>query len=282
MAQEDSPLLILTRKLYSAGPPSLAALVARLRDSEEYGEFIRLIREYLPEHEREILREPTPASQMAVFASHFEDRFFPLDWNIKDGMAESYADLTMGIPVIPRGMSYDDYEELPHDGRPGIQLMAYLLEDPYNDRDNRVTLAEACKEHIPGELLLRVPEKGLDTKGLHASFLGTKYQGLLRFSEWMRNDTGNFFLDTTGEDLWNGYSSAPEWNMENVKALTNEWQQADQIDEEVFKLAEWIEEDAAAHFEELLDFLLERMARKDGENADERTHAISMGVSRKP
>ena len=156
--------------------------------------------------------------------------------------------------------------------------MAYLLEDPYDDRDNRVTLAEACKEHLVKEILLRVPEKGFDPKGFHFVLSGTKYQGLLRFSEWVRNDTGNFFLDTVGEDLWNEYYSVPDWNKENVKALTTEWQQADRIDEEVFKLAEWLEEDPSAHFEELLDFLLERMAKENGENDNERTHTLPVGA----
>ncbi len=60
-------LEVLSRKLMSAAPPALPILIAIMRDSEEYGEFIDLIREYLPEYEGEILREAEPSSQMAAF-----------------------------------------------------------------------------------------------------------------------------------------------------------------------------------------------------------------------
>jgi hypothetical protein len=270
--QDSGPLLILAGKLLSAGPPSLSVLIARFQDSESYGDFISLIREFLPEWEREILHEPAPARQMAVFASHFEDRHFPLDSNIMDGWETEYSDLTRHIPVIPRGFSYDDFSELSSSGRAGIELMTYLLENPYRDDDDRVALAEACKEHLPAELLKRVPSGGFPLQGLHRLLNKTKYEALALWGDEITLDTGNFFLDLDSETLYTGYAENIEWSQENVKNLTTEWQKADRIDEEIYNLCEWLEQDPPARFEELLNFLLERTT--NGEEKSRKTAIV--------
>jgi hypothetical protein len=270
--QDPGPLLILTGKLLAAGPPSLSVLIARLQDSEAYGDFISLIREFLPEWEREILHEPAPARQMAVFASHFEDRYFPLDSNIMDGWETEYSDLTRHIPVIPRGFSYDDFSELSSSSRAGIELMTYLLEDPYRDDDDRVALSEACKEHVPVEILQRVPQGGFPLQGLHRLLNKTKYEALALWGDEITLDTGNFFLDLDSETLSTGYAENIEWTKEDVKNLTTEWQRADRIDEGIYNLCEWLEEDSPARFKELLDFLLERTT--NGEEKSRKTAIV--------
>ena len=261
MPERDGPLLALTRRLHSLGPPSLSILIARLSEMEEYEDFITLVREFLPEREEEIVHQLTPASQVAAFASYFEDRYFPIDDNLKLGEVESYYELTRGIPVIARGISWDDYHYIASDWRPGIQLMTYLLENPYEEGDARVALAEACEEHVPVDLLQRVPEGGLPLGEVHRLLDNTPYKALALWGDIVCLDTGNFFLDTDYEMLWSG-GELPEWDRETVENLTQQWLQADRIEEEVSDLINGLEEDPATGFEEILNFILER--REDG------------------
>ena len=258
MPERDGPLLSLARRMLSLGPPALSVLIARLGEMEEYEDFITLVKEFLPEREQEILHQLTPASQMAAFASYFEDRYFPIDENIKLGEAESYGDLTRGIPVIARGISYDDYHEIAmEDWRPGVQLMTYLIESAYEEGDARIALAEACEEHVPVDLLRQVPEGGLSPDEIRRLLNGTPYKALAMWGDMLWSNTGNFFLDTDYEMLWSG-GYLPQWGRETVGELTKQWQQADLIDEEVSNLVEWLEGDPTTRFGEILNFILER------------------------
>jgi len=246
-------LSILAGKLRSLGIPSLSALIARLEGAEEYDDFVALVREFLPEREQEILYESTPAQQVAAFASYFEDRYFPLDDSFKLGDVESYGDLTRCIPIIPLGLSYDDYQFMASDSRAGLQLMTYLVESPFGDE--RAALAEACEEHLPRNLIERVPEEGISPGELRC-LVDTKYKGLALWADIVWHDTGNVFLDVDLEDLWS--QGPPPWDREIVENLTRQWQQADRIHQQLFELVEWLEGDPPARFEELLNFILER------------------------
>jgi hypothetical protein len=251
----DGPLSILGRKLRSRGPPSLSTLVARLAEVEDYAFFVAIVRDLLPEREDEIIRELTPGAQIAAFASHFEDRYFPLEETFKIGDAETYSDLTRGIPIILSGISYDDYHEIASDWRPGFQLMAYIVADPYMD-ETRVALAEACAQHVPADILQQVPEEGLSTEECHRILDQTPHKALAQFADILWTETENFFLDACYEDLWNW--GIPDWDRETVDNLTQKWQQAEMIYKEVTNLATWLEEDPPGHFEELLNLILER------------------------
>ncbi len=254
MPERDGALLVLARRLSLGRPPSLSVLIARLEGVEEYGDFLALVREFLPEREQEILDRPTPLDQIAAFASHFEDRYFPLDTGFRLGNIEGYGDLTTGIPVIPLGISWDDYDDV-SGLRPGIQLMTYLLASPYAGEDNRGNLAEACEEHVPVGLLQRVPDGGLSLAEAHRLLDGTRYRGLVLFGDVLSADTGNFFLDSCGEDLWN--NGLPDWSRETIEELTRQWQRAQAIEDEIYNnLVDWLEESPAARFEELLNFIL--------------------------
>lgn len=257
MPERDGPLLVLAQRMLSLGPSSLSVLIAHLGEVEEYEDFINLVREFLPEREEEILHQLTPASQIAAFASYFEDRYFPIDDNLKLGEAESYYELTRGIPLIARGFSWDDYYSIASDWRPGLQLMTYLLEDPYEEEGARIALAEACEENVPVELLQRAPEGCLSPGEAHRILDNTPYKALALWSDMVSASTGNFFLDTDYEMLWSG-GDLPEWNREAVEDLTRQWQQADRIEQEVTNLVEWLEENPTTRFGEILNFILER------------------------
>jgi hypothetical protein len=250
----DGTLSVLGQKLRSLGIPWLSVLISRLEEAGEYEDFVALVREFLPEREREILCESTPHMQIATFASYFEDSYFPLDDRFKMGDFESYGDLTRFIPVIPLGLSYDDYEMIASDWRGGFQLMTYLIENPFSE--GRAALAEACEEYVPGRSLERVPEEGFSPAELSRLLDGSQFKALVDWAWVMWHDTGNFFLDADYEELWN--TPPPEWGKETVGNLTTQWHQAETTQQGIQELAERLEEDPPARFEELLSFILQR------------------------
>lgn len=256
----QGPLEALEKRLDKYRIPSLAILLARFNSLEEFEEFLRIVRELLPERERDILANPEPRQQISAFVSYFADRYFPLEEGLQFDNEGDYALLTRFIPVIPRGLGAEEYhQELPSDNiKPGLQLMAYLVECPYAvEEDVRIPLAEACEEHVPRELLQRVPRDGYSLEELRRRLDGTEYSPAGLWAAIIWHETGNIFLDIDFESegyLW----EAPEWSKEVADDLTLQWQQADRIDEEVINFANWLEEDPPARFEEIIDFIERR------------------------
>jgi len=259
MPERSSSLRHLAVELISRGVPSLSVLGAQLAGAEGYIDFRHLIEEFLPERGQDILREPSPGAQVAAFASYFEDRYFPLEDIFRTGDIEGYEDLTMRIPVVVMGMSWDDYDEIASDYKAGAQLITYLLENPYDEAGEiNVSLAEACAEHVPRALLERVPEKRLSQEEAHRLLDGTLYEGVALWADRIGNASGNFFPDTDYEYLYAGY--APEWDMGTVQALTRDWHQAQELEDRLGRFIDWLEEDMPGRFEEILKFIVEKRA----------------------
>ncbi len=218
-----------------------------------------MVKTYLPEREQEILHEPTPVSQIACFASYFEDRYFPLDEAINCGGLGNgelgYEELTYRIPVVVMGFSYDDYHEV-HDWRPGALLMTYLIESPWEGDDVDVSMAEACAEHVPVALVERAGKCWLHLEEAHRLLKDTKYEPLALWADRLHYNTGNCFLDTDYETLWN--STPPEWDPETVEELTRQWRQAELHENKTGEFMNWLEEDLPGRFEELVSFIEER------------------------
>jgi hypothetical protein len=257
MSDNAGPLLTLIARFRSLGLPSLSALIGKFGDVKEYEAFVELIREYLPEYEVEILREPPQAGQVAKFCSLFEDRYFPLAYQYRGDFIDEeigYYDLLMEIPVVVRGATWEDYDEISNSARPGIQLITYLLENPHDEDNPRISLAEACEEHVSRQLIDRVPETGIGMTRTHELFDGTRYEPIAKWCDWINQATGNFFLDTDIEVLNYNYPY-PEWDKDDVERFTRQWQEAELIDEEISNFAEWLEQDPPAHFQEILDFI---------------------------
>ena len=254
-AEADSPLLTLAQRLRSLGwPPSLTVLLSRMEDGQTYEEFVALVREYLPEREREILGRSGPADQITAFADRFEDSYFPLHPALRD-MVDDYAEITSGIPMVVMGLSWEDYHFMPDGyGGPGRLLLTYLLEDPYGEDDGaRIAIGEACAAHVPIDLLRRVPPGGLASDEAHRLLDDTPYRALAQWADILHYDTGNLILDTTNEELWEyGF---PPWEREEVEAAARQWRQAEEIQQEINRLVEWLEENPPARFREILDFL---------------------------
>ncbi|TRZ50572.1 MAG: hypothetical protein D4S01_06470 [Dehalococcoidia bacterium] len=257
MSEESGSLIALANKLLSRGVPSLSVLIAEIASVEEYADFHRLIETFLPEREQEILHQSTPAAQIERFASFFEDRYFPLDDYLQSGEA-SYEEFVYHIPVIVMGISWDDYHEISSDWQPSSQLMTFLVENPHEE-EPYASLAEACGEHVPQELLERVPPNILSPGEAHRLLDGTRYEALALWADRLHATTNNFFLDNDYDFLYN--SIPPEWDMETVQILTRDWHQADEAENRLSDFAKWFEEDLRGHLEELLNFIEEKRAK---------------------
>jgi hypothetical protein len=255
MPENDGPVSAVASKLLSRGIPSLSVLIAQISGAEDYAEFRRIVSDFLPERELDIFHHNTPFEQIASFASYFEDRYVPLDPSFRMGDIEGYEEITHHLPVTVQGISYDDYHEIASDYRTGCQLMTYLVESPY-EGDGDVALAEACEEHVPHTLLERIAGHRLSPNEAHQFFNGTKYEGLAIWADYICANTGNFFLDTDYEYLWN--SIPPDWDRETVESLTTAWQQGERLYRTMMEFAEWLEVDPPGRFQEVIDFIQEK------------------------
>lgn len=266
MPDRSSSLFQLAGELKSRGVPSISVLTAQIAGVEEFLDFRKLIVEFLPDFEQEILNETTPGAQIAIFCSHFEDLYFPLEEYFKDGAAEDYGDLTRRIPLVVYGVGWEEYEEIASQAREGIQLMTYLLENPHEEYGGtNVSLAEACLEHVPRDLLERVPEGGLSDQEARALLNGTPYEGLALWADRIMGGGDNFFINTDWEMFAQGVG--PEWSIEEVEACTRDWHEFTEITDRMFRFVDWLEADLAGRFEELLNFILEK---KSDEQTPER------------
>ena len=261
MPKKVSPLVDLAYRLLECRIPSLSALKAQLSEAEDFADFVTIVRTYLPEREKEILHESTPPEQVAKFASYFEDRYFPLQEYFSSGDVESYGDITRQIPVVIMGFSYEDYHE--RNWRAGAQLATYLIESPWEDEEENVSMAEACTEHVPKELVERMGKIRLSLDDAREFLKGTEYDALFMWAEQIWQDTGNLFLDTDAETL--GYSNLPYWDTPGeVEALAEEWKKAELHDRKTSDFMVWLEEDLICRVESLVIFI-ERGKGIDGQ-----------------
>lgn len=246
----------LRAKLRRGLPPSLSSLVQFFSSTEEYLEWVRIVRELLPEREVEILSEASPPEQIAKFISYFQTRYFPLEdsfaWDTED---LTYWDFLRCIPVQLSGIDYDAYHEMDN-WRPGMQLMTYLYRNPWNDDDDgaRVALAELCVASVSQELLQSVEEGGMPFEFVEQRLKGTRFNAVFRWGEYLCSNTGNFFLDTDYEYLYAGYGSI-DWEKDTIDELTREWLQHEQFWNEFVDISVWLEEDPENHFKELIQFI---------------------------
>ena len=255
MPEADGPLATLGRKLASRGLPSLSVLIAQIAGIEGYAEFREIVAHFLRDREVEIFHHNTPEGQIASFASYFEDRYFPLNGNLREGFVEGYDEVTGFIPVVCMGMSFDDYHEIASDWRPSLQLMTYLVTNPWEDGED-VVLAEACGDSVPKSLVQRISKIRLSPEDAHRLLNGTRYEALAQWADRLHHNTNNFFLDTDYEELWSGMP--PDWCDEEVTTLTTQWQQAEVLERSQIEFTNWLEEDIPGRIKEVVKFIEEK------------------------
>ncbi len=252
-------LEVLREALLNARPPSISILLSIFQNVETYNDFVKLVREYLPEREREILEKTTPHEQMACFASHFEDRYLPLHPSFRDGECEDdYYELLREIPIIVMGFSWEDYHELDN-YRLGDQLMSYLLGSPWEEYSDQTGERVALADGFPLEYqreAQRVPTGGISLDAAKRIFKGKKWAGLRNWAEYMHQTTDNWFLDTDEETRYSG--TLNEWDKETVEAMSQEWLKANAFHDKMMEFAAWLEDEkeGPARFKQTVDFIL--------------------------
>ena len=281
-----TPLGVLRERLRNTRPPSISILISFFNNAETYNDFVKLVREYLPEREKEILEQPTPHEQMALFASHFEDRYLPLHPAFRDGeMEDDYYELLRDIPVISMGFSWENYHEL-NDARVGLQLMSYLFEPPWgSDSDEageRIALVDGFSPEYQREAQ-RVPAGGITLDTAKRIFKGKKWAGLRNWAEYINQATDNWFLDTDEEERSN--CQIMEWDKETVEAMSKEWLSANAFYDKMMEFATWLEDkkEGLARFKQTVDFILAHLKEGDLKEPGEVTPiACSRGLLRTP
>ena len=255
------PLSILARKLLG-GPPSLAYYIELLEQGENYMGFLGLVREYLPEHEVNIMAEDLN-DRAQKFMHFFSNEFFPLCEDMVDEF--TIGDLLYRIPTQPMGFSYESWHQFT-DFREGYILALSLLEAPWDGTDEeeeegtmpgvRVPILDAVSNLVGKGLATLIPGNGWSEEDLRRMTDGTEFEGLGDFAAWVKGTTGLYHLDVQGESIETGQSM--EWSREQVDDLTYDWRMSSEILDNIHRLALLLEQESERTFRKLLGLLLDK------------------------
>lgn len=248
MVSSLGQLQVLARKL-QVGPPSIGTLIDVLKNSEAMQDFVRLVRDHLPEHEVEIMgldRE----DRGRRFVDLFERRYFPLQDHLYD-YEEAFYELLNAIPIPVMGMSWDDMHDIESWG-PGHQLLLALARHPYEDEGGvRVIIMEQGAKLVGEQSMKLVPKGGWSRDDLHRRLDGTEFEPVALFADWLWQDTGVFVLDVDYENYYNDL----EWSTENVAWLTEQWPRATRIMDRIRDFTVWLEDDPRGRFRQVVSVL---------------------------
>ncbi len=252
---KSEPLATLVARMRRPAPPALDLLIHTFVPLEGTAEFMRLIRLFLPDLEKEILGHADFLDRMISFAESFSDRYFPI-WG--DGYLDTgddYTILTDRINPAWDSYRYDDYEQIPSDGESSEVVIAYIMENPFSDSD-RPAFAEAASHYLPKQLLERIPENGFEKAGLSDTLKGTPFAPVAWWMDYIRHDTGNLFADC-GSVEEDGVDYEVVWNRPTVDKLTERWQEFETKKGEWETFKEWFAKDLHKNAAALIK-LLER------------------------
>ncbi len=195
------PLSVLADRL-TLRPLSIGALVDLVEGSDIMRAFLDLVREFVPEHEREIMTGNT-WERTEAFKRRFEERYFELaDFMFDDYEAMEY--LVAAIPVTLAGWDYERYHEF-SDYTDGNTLLLSLVQYPWitydkEERAARIPILDAVKGIVGPELAARIPDEGWDPKFLRAACDKTPYSAGADFGEWVCGCTDRWVLDASYEN----------------------------------------------------------------------------------
>ena len=267
MAVASPPLLSGLAQTLLRRPPSLRELVTIIGYADDYAWFVGLVRRLFSDEAEAVLALPDGSTRVERFAQLFQERHFPLytpfiEFSLEVGDEPPWVWLRRGIPYELVGFGYDALHEMWDGYRYGISALALLSQPPdvhYMEPDGiRVSWLEAAAAHIPQETLLKIPEGGIPMETLTQAVKETRFEGAAQAASWVWSETGNFFLDSNFEDGdYSGFSDP--WDDEVIQQATEEWRRAEALMDSVCQLAEWLEEDMAHRFAEMLEFILTRL-----------------------
>jgi len=242
------PLAVLAYKLI-IGPPALVPLIDLLENSDSIVYFLELVREYLPDHEDEIMAQADTEDRIRRFCHYFDDRYFPLSDSAL--MYDDIRDFIGYMPVDLMGFTGEDYEEF-NSFRDGFVLLLSMVESPY-DVNERVPILERVKELVGKRLVELIPLEGWSLENIHRMLDGTEYEGCASFADWVYGCTGCMQLDANYTEY------GPEmWDIGLVNRLTEEWPTVIELQDKMTDMYDWLEEDMYHNFQKLLAVILDR------------------------
>lgn len=281
------PLAELCDKM-QIGPPLLSELISGFVDIDSLERFRIIIRQFLPEHEEEILSQRRPERQ-AKFCQLFARKYYPLPfW--APGMG--FDEFTRGLPVETLAMSHSEWHEM--NMRPGYLMLLSLVVYPYEgdirdeegfgyaignyDEEDRSPFDETLAgiftntrvalistvQNIVGEVAKRIPSQGWTADELHVMTDDTPYDGMGDFAAWAMSETGCVLLDSSYDDFeyMEGWGEPVFcWSEGNVRILTEQWPKVAEIRKKIDRIVDWVEADPL-RFTELLEFLLAEAPKK--------------------
>jgi len=257
--EEATPLQVLADRLI-VGPPSIAALIDLLDEGEFVLEFVGLVHEYLPEHEREIM-VGTFGNRAIRFCQLFEKKYFELDEDMLDMGEDPIAVLVHEIPVRLMGLGGESYHDF--DGMSdAMVLMLALVANPWLEGDEdeeaaRIPLLERIAELAGKEITELIPKEGWEPKELHSRLDDTQYAPVAAFADWVWQSTGLALLDNCLEQMGCGFGGVNiPWDRETVDDLTKQWPKVRQFWDSVHHIGDWLLDKPQANYGELVDFLL--------------------------
>ncbi|KKM60106.1 hypothetical protein LCGC14_1545230 [marine sediment metagenome] len=241
------PLAVLAAKLM-VGPPSIVRIMDLLGNSDAVAQFLTLIREFTPDHEGEIMSEIEDGRRIHRFCQYFEYHYFPLEDPAEQYDGYLLEDFIDYIPVHLMGFSCDDYSEF-MSYRAGFILLLAMVENPYvsYDDNERVPILEQVKKLVGSDLVELIPPDGWSPEDIHTMFDESPYSGVATFADWIHQCTGCMQMDANYAEY------GPEvWSTRVVDQLTQEWPQVGEIQDKMFKIHEWLEEDMRQNFAKVL------------------------------
>ena len=258
VAQSPQPqawsLSLLAERL-RIGPPMLSELLKSFTNIDALEDFLKLIRQFLPEHEQDILSQPG-GRRVYRFCYLFGKRYFPLPpWAFESSVGQ----IATTLPVELLAMSYSVYHELGM--RVGYMLLLSLVVYPYEgderdleDEDQspfgdvrpkptgktlmnifcgaRVPLLDAVQRIVGEDLVRLIPRDGWSPAELHLMTDGTPHDGVGHFADWACSETGCVVLDSSYDDCeYIEGMGEPifKWTKFNVDTLTEQWPKVQEI-----------------------------------------------------
>ncbi|MDD5511521.1 MAG: hypothetical protein PHI12_12035 [Dehalococcoidales bacterium] len=122
------PLSVLASRMLF-GPVNLEALIALLTDATGNSKFFGLVRKFLPEYEKKIMRA-AKTERVYEFCQHFSQKYYPVPGGY---YTANIAGLLETLPVDLFGLSYTSYEDMSM--RDGYLCLLSLLIYPFTGDD---------------------------------------------------------------------------------------------------------------------------------------------------
>ncbi|GAH31333.1 unnamed protein product, partial [marine sediment metagenome] len=140
------------------------------------------------------------------------------------------------------------------DFRTGYILLLSLIESPhYGEGDGgRVPIITQVSDLLGSDIAGLIDAEGWAPKQLRDLTDGTKFEGVGAFADWVHCQTDCWMLDANYSD----YEGEP-WAPDVVTTLTEQWPRVQEIQRNIARVVEFIEEDPKKRFLELLNILLD-------------------------